>query len=629
MFDFVHEKKRLVQVVLLLLILPFALWGVDSYNKSGTGEFVAKVNGEKISQQEFDSVLQQQQAKMREMMGGGFDAAMFDKPEIRSSILDNLISQRLLVEQAQAAGLTVSDAQLAQVVAGIEAFQKDGKFDQQRYQSLLAQQQMTPPMFESKVRQELALRQLTDAYTQSGYAAGSVTDNLIRLAEQQRVISVATVSPAAFLSQANVSEADIQKYYAANAAEFKTPEQARLETVTLSVAALLPSTEVSDAEVKKYYDEHQAEFGVAEQREAAHILITVGAQASAAEKDAAKARAQKVLDQLKQQPAKFAELAKQFSQDPGSAANGGSLGYFGRGAMVKPFEDAVFSLKTGEISGLVQSDFGFHIIKLTGIKAARSVPLAEVKSPLAEKIRQQKASDRFAELAEKFSNLVYEQSDTLKPAAELAKLPTQQTGWLARGNLAGNPLWTDKFQQAVFNDDVLKNKRNSAAVEVAPNTLVAARLLEYKPSSQRPLAEVSPLIRQKLLGQQAQQLAIKQGKTWLEQLQHGEKVAATFSSAQTISRGQHGQLDTELVRQIFQLDAAKLPAFAGAETAQGYVLVQLTAVKDLETIDAAKRERYGQQLRQITGEALLQAYVLDARKHADISIKPLKAAETK
>jgi len=621
MFDFVHENKKFIQIVLALIILPFAFWGIDSYRKSGSGEALATVNGEKIYQQEFDNALRQQQARMREMMGDKFDPALFDKPEVKHSILENLLSQRLLTLQAKASGLTVSDEQLAKVIAGIEAFQKDGKFDKERYESVLHSQSMTPLMFEARVQQELGMRQLTDAYVHNGYAADSVADKLIRINEQQRVVSMSQIMADSFLKQVNVDDAAVKTYYEKNATEFQTPEQARVEYVTLSAEALLPQVVVDDAEIKKYYEEHQPEFGTQEQREAAHILISVAKQASDAEKQAAKAKAEQVLQQVKQSPTKFAELAKQYSQDPGSAANGGDLGAFGRGMMVKPFEDAAFQLKIGEISGLVQSDFGFHIIKLTKIIPAKVRALDEMKAEIALKLKMQKAGDKFAEMAEKFSNLVYEQSDTLKPAAELVKAPLQQSAWLEKTR-PQTPPWTDKALQAVFSKEVLQDKRNSSAVEIAPNTLLAVRLLEYKPASTRPLAEVSDAVRQKLQHQQALELSFRQGKASLEQLNRGEKTDLVWKTGQVMTRAQGSGQSKELVRRVFQVNAAKLPAYVGVENEQGgYLVVRVDEVKDIAVVDEAKRTRYAQEIRKLTGDELLQAYVADARKHADINIK--------
>lgn len=625
MFDFVHEKKRLVQIVLALIVLPFALWGVDSYRHSGDTASVAKVNGDKISQQEFDNALEQQRQRIREMAGANFDPALFDKPEVKQSVLDGLVTQHLMWQAAREAGLVVSDEQMAQLIASVPAFQKDGKFDKSRYEAALRAQGMTPALFEYRVRQDLTTRQLTDAYVQNGFVAQSVAANLIRLNEQARVVSLAKLD--AKVDPAAVTEADVQQYYAQNAQEFQMPERARIEYVTFSVDALMEQVEADEREIKAYYEDHLNEFGTPEQRQAAHILIAVPKQAGEAEKAAAKAKAEEVLQQVRKAPAKFAELAKQYSQDPGSAARGGDLGFFGRGMMVKPFEEATFALKPGEISGLVQSDFGYHIIKLTAVKAAKTQPLGEVKALISQRIKFQKASDKFAELSEKFSNIVYEQSDTLKPAAELVKAPLQTGVWLSRDK-ASAAQWGEKLVQAVFSEDVLKNRRNTNPVEIAPNTLMAARVVEYQAASTRPLAEVAGAIRAQLQRQRAVQGMVQQGKALLARLQAGEKAAVAWQKPETVSRMQSGKLSREVVQALLRADVSKLPAYVGLEDAQaGYVLARIEAVKEAAPADATKLERYTQQIRQIAGEELLTAYLADLKRQADISMKSFTVSE--
>jgi len=621
MFDFVHENKKLIQIILALIILPFAFWGVDSYNKSGNrAEVVATVNDAKITQREFEYALRQQQDRLRQIMGANFDAAMLDNPGMKRAAIDNLVEQRLLVEHARGTGLVIVDEQVAQVIQGIEAFQDNGKFDKKRYETALASQNMSPLMFETRLRDELLGWQVRDAYVQNGFVSNGVADNIIRLNEQQRTVSVSAISFQSYLAQAQVDEAAPKKYYEQNQKEFQVQEQAKVEYVKFSVNDLLTRVEVSAEGVRKYYDEHQNDFGATEERQAAHILITVAAVAPQAEQDAARAQAEKLLQQVRQNPARFAELAKQNSQDPGSAANGGDLGFFGRGMMVKPFEDTAFALKQDEISGLVKSDFGYHIIKLLAVKPARLLSFDEAQEGILGKLRQQKATDMFAELAEKFSNAVYEQSDTLKPAADLVGAKIEQSGWLVKGATTDEP-WTAKMLQEIFTDETVKNKRNTAAIEVAANTLVAARILEYKPASIRTLDEVLETIRQKLLHQQALELAAKQGRALLEQLQRGDKPVLSWAAAQTVTRARHGSLNADMIRKVFQADATRLPQYVGAETPQdGYVLVRIDAVKDAEKPDDKKRAGYAQQMRQLTGEEMLRAYLADAKQQAAIKV---------
>ena len=627
MFDFVHQNKKLVQILLALITLPFALWGVSSYQKSGNAaDVAATVNGSKISQRELENSLRQQQDRMRQQLGANFDPAMFDNPQVKRAVLDNLITQRLLVDRASAARLIVPDEQVAQVIAGIDAFQDEGKFDKKRYETVLANQGLSPMSFEARVRDELMGQQLQDAYVQNGFAANSVANNVIRLNEQQRVVNVSTISFQSFMPQAKVSDAELKKYYEQNQNEFQVPEQAKVEYAKFSADDLLSKVEVSKEDVRNYYKGHQNEFGTPEERRAAHILISVSPTAPQAEQDAAKAKAEQLLQQARKNPGKFDELARKNSQDPGSAPKGGDLGFFGRGMMVKPFDDAAFALKVGEISGLVKSDFGYHIIKLVAIKPARVLSLDEAREGIFNKLREQKAADKFAEMAEKFSNTVYEQSDSLKPAAEQAGIKIERSGWLIKGMPEGG-IWTAKMLQAIFNDETLKNKRNTPAVEVSPNVLVSARILEYKPASVRSFGEVQEVIRQKLSRQKAVELAIKQGKALLEQLQGGGKPALSWGADQNVTRAKHGSLDMGLVRQIFQANTAKLPQFVGAEQAQnGFVLVRIDDVKEGDAVNDAKLASYAQQLRQLTGEEMFRAYLADAKRQATIKVNLSEAA---
>jgi peptidyl-prolyl cis-trans isomerase D len=613
MFDFVQEKKRFVYVILGLIVLPFAFFGVSSYKDAANVESLATVNGVKVSAQELDNSLRQQQEQLRQRMGSSFDPALFDTPEMKRAVLDNLVAQGLLAERAKAAGLTVTDEMVAQLIGSVEAFQSDGKFDKKRYETVLANNNLSPLMYEARVRDELVRQQLNETYTQNGYASDTAAEKIIALNEQQRVISVASVPLQALMAQVKVEPAAIKKYYDENAKEFAVPEQVKVEYVKFSTGNLTANVDVTTEDVRKFYDEHQADFGRPEQRQAAHILINVAATAPQVEQDAAKAKAEMVLAQVKQNPAKFAELAKQYSQDPGSAAKGGDLGLFGRGMMVKPFEDAVFSLKQGEISALVKSDFGYHIIKVTAIKPARVLPFDEVRESIVNKLRQQKAGEKFAELAEKFSNTVYEQSDTLKPAAEIAGAKIEESGWLVKGMPSVEP-WNTKILQAVFSEDVMKNKRNTPAIEVAPSTLVAARMLEYKPASVKPLSEVQAVIQQKLLREQAVTLAVQQGKAALDQLQKTGKTALSWA----------------LVRLVFQANAAKLPQYVGTEVAQGgYTIVRVDAVKAGDKPNEAKHASYVKQLRQLSGDELFQAYLADAKAHATIKVNLPDTAKTK
>ena len=622
MFDLVHNNKRLIQIILGIIVLPFALWGVSSYTRSGNKtNAVATVNGFNITQQVYNNALRQQQERLREQLGKNFDPAMLDSPEMKRAVLDNLVSQRLMLQGARKARLVVTDEQVASVISGIEAFQEGGKFDRKRYEAALANQGKSPIGFEESLREDLLWQQMEDAYLQNGYSPNSVVKNIIRLNEQERTVSVSSVPYQSYMAQAKVDDEALKKYYNQNLQEFQVKEQAKVEYVKFAMDDLLNKIDISSEELHKYYDEHRGEMGTPEERRAAHILISVSANATQAQQNAARDKAEQLLQQVRKTPASFADLARKNSQDPGSAANGGDLGFFGRGMMVKPFDDAVFALKPGEISGLVKSEFGYHIIKLLDIKPSKTISFAESREGVFNKLRQQKASVKFAELAEKFSNTVYEQSDTLKPAADLIGASIERSGWLANGVDGGEP-WTTKMLQAIFTEEVVKNKRNTPAIEVAPNTLVAARVIEYKPVAVSDFADVREKIRQKLQLKQAMELAMENGKAMLAQLQSGKgNPKLSWGPSQTITRAQHGSLDARLVNSLFQANPGSFPYYVGVEADEkGYLLARIDAVKDGDPGAEEKRLRYAQQLRQLTGEELFRAYLSDAKQSSDIKI---------
>lgn len=617
MLEIIRERAQglIVKIILGLIIIPFALWGVDSYiSDGGKIEIVAEVDGQNITRQEFTRTLKEQQERMRGAMGEHFDPAMLDRPEVRQSVLDGLVQQHLLAREAKRVGFNLPDTLLASIIAEIPEFQQDGRFSQARYESTIRAQDMTPAVFESRLRQNLVIQQLFEGLSH-GVAVPRTSEEMVaRLAEQQREINQAMLTPEQYMIQMKVDPAAVKAYYDKHREEFLVPEQARLDYVVLSVDELQQQMVVSDEEVKKYYDEHGAQYGEPEQRRASHILI------------AERAQAEQILKEIKQNPAKFEDLAKQHSKDPGSAAKGGDLGFFARGAMVKPFEDAAFGMKGGETSGLVQSDFGFHIIKLTAIRHGAARSLDEVRAEIAQDLKKQKAVKKFAELAEIFSNTVYEQPDSLKPAADALKLKIQASPWISKKGADMALLNHPKLLQAVFSEDALKLKRNTEAVEVAPNTLVAARVAEYKAASHKPFEELSTELAKRLLREQGNAMAVKQGKEALAQLQKGGAVAdLQWGATIMISRENASSMGKDALNQIFRADAGKLPAYAGIENPKGgYALIKVSKVVEPGAIDPAKKKSYANQLRQTVAQEYSSAYLASLKQKADISIKKEK-----
>ena len=613
MFDAVRNNKRIVQVFLLLITIPFAMWGLDSYmNSDGGTAQVARVGDVKITLNQFQQALREQQDRMRAQFPG-VDAKLLDSPAIRESVLNGLVDQQLLLQEVNRLRLGVSIQALQEMIAGIPAFQEEGRFSQQRYETVLAAQGMTPAGFEAQLRRDLALQSLIGAVGESAFVARTVADRLVGLQAETRQVQEAVIPWQSLAAQVKLDAADVQRYYEDNSARFTLPEQVRVEYLVLSQNDL--EAKVSEAEVKAWYEGHQDQYSQPEERRASHILLTTGN----GDKDKVKAEAEALLAELQKNPAQFAELARKRSQDPGSASKGGDLGFFARGMMVKPFEEAAFSLKEGEMSGLVESDFGFHIIRLTGIKAAQVKPFAEVKGQIEADLKRQGAARAFAEAAENFANLVYEQSDSLKPAAEQYKLAVRQSGWITRQGAEGI-LNHPKLLEALFSDEVVKNGRNAEAVEVAPGTLVSARKLEYKPATLRPLEAVKGEIEARLKQEKATALAVSQGEEKLAALRAGKQEQVAWGASQGVSRMAPGKLPPPAQAAVFRVDAGKLPGYAGVELpGVGYALYKVGKVESAQ-VGADVAAALKQQLNSIEANAQVEAYMAALRQRYKVEV---------
>jgi len=581
MLDFVRNNKRITQGFLALITLPFAFWGVDSYvRNTDVGAGVATVGGSKITRQELQSALREQQDRMRAQLGGKVDPAMFETPQMRRAVLDSLVTQRLLAEQTQKAKLVVGNEQLIQFIADVPSLQENGKFSKERYEALVAAQGMSKEMFEARLRQDMAMQQLMLPVIEAGITGQVAAARWLVTQLEQREIGEARLLPESYAGQVKLAADAVQKHYEANRKQYELPEQVRAEFLVLSRDAMIMQAAVSDDDVKAAYQSRADRYKEGETRRASHILIRAAKDAPEAEARAAKAKADELLVQVKKTPADFAKLAKQNSQDPGSAEKGGDLDWFGRGAMVKAFEDTAFALKDGQVSEVVRSDFGFHVIRLTGVRPERSKPFEEVKADLLAELKREAGLKKYAEAAEAFGNTVYEQADSLKPAAEKWKLEIRQTQWLAKGSKLAPPFDNPKLAAALFSDDGLKNKRNSEAVEVAPGALVSARVLEHKPAALQPLEVVKGDIEKRLVRDEAFKLATKDGEDKLSRLAKGEAVALNWSPARNVSRTAAQGLPADSLRAVFKADTGKLPAYAGvAVLGNGYALYRISSVK--------------------------------------------------
>jgi peptidyl-prolyl cis-trans isomerase D len=622
MFDLVQRNKRIIQIVLAIVLLPFAFFGVDSYFRDSTGgRAVVKVGDYEISEQEVSNSLRERQEYLRNLSGGRLDPALLDSPELRMSVIDALVRQRVLVDHAVRTGMTVSADQLRGYITQAPVFQEDGKFSMAKYEQFLKGRGETVKNFENRVRQELLLGQLAEAYTTTSIVPRTVAERLLRITEQSREVSRAVVPAEKFVAQVKLEEDAAKKYYDSHQDEFRTPEQVRIEYVTLSIDALAPSVKVDEAETKKFYEANQRQFGVGETRQASHILIAVDKSAGEDAKKKARAQADQIYAELKKNPNAFAELAKKHSQDPGSAAKGGELGTFGRGSMVKAFDDAVFGMKPGEISPPVETEYGFHVIRVTGVNPAQMKSFEEAKPAIEKELRKQQALQLYAKAADEFNNKLFEQSESLKGAAEIAKTQPKTSGWISRQGTDDPLLNNPKLIQAVFTEDVRVNKRNTEAVELAPGTIVGARVVEHRPSAMQPLADVKAAIEKKLVQTRASQLAAQEGRKMLEQLKQGGSADVSWDAPQLVSRADTKGMPEPLVRQVFKADTNKLPSYSGVEApAGGFVLLRVSRVVDPDKSDRAQAKSLNEGLAQVVGEEQFNAYLASLKGKAKVKL---------
>jgi peptidyl-prolyl cis-trans isomerase D len=627
MFDAIRNNKKIVQIFLAMITLPFAFWGVDSYvRNAGAGGDLASVGDSKITLQQFQQSWRDQQDRMRQSLGANYSAEAMNTPEARLAVLNSLVDQRLLLLEASKGRLGAGDDLLREIISKIPALQENGQFSMSRYEAALRGQGTTQQQFEAQLRQDLVLQQLVGAVGDTGIVSNTSAEAMLRIQSEERQVAELRMAAEQFADKVKVDNAAVQKYYDDNKKQFELPEQVKAEYVVLSLDSLLAQVSVGDNEVKAWYEGHKDRYQQAEERRASHILVMANADASSADKAKAKSKAEEVLKEVQKSPAKFAELAKQYSQDPGSAQKGGDLGFFGRGMMVKAFEDTVFKQKEGEISALVQSEFGYHIIKLTGIKVGKQRSVEEVRPEIEGELKRQAASRKFAETAEVFTNTVYEQSDSLQPAVEKFKLKIQQSNWLPRNPnpqivAALGPLGNAKILASLFSDDALKNKRNTEAVEVAPNTLLAARVLEHKPATLKPFDSVKAEIEARLKAQEATVLARQTGESRLAELQKGGEDKLGWALVKNVSRLQGKQVPPEAMQAIFKADVQKLPAYVGIEVGGGnYMLYKIMKVSQPEKPDENKRKMLQREFSTMTAQEDFAAYLAALRGRYKVDI---------
>ena len=615
MLEAIRERAQgwIAKVILALLIIPFALWGIDSYFTGGGKEPpAAEINDGEITQREFVKAVQDQQ----EALGG----QQVEEKALRQMVMDRLVDTNVLTQAAQKIGFTVLDPQIQAVLGGVEIFQENGKFSQARMDAFLRNRNMSQGELLAMVGQDLLLKQVQVGFGEGALASKSSAERMATLLSQQREVNEVFFDLNRYLAGVQVDDKAVEAAYRASQQDYATPEQIRVQYLVLSQTQLQAGLQIGDDQVRQYYDANQNRFQEPEQRKAAHILIKLDEGADAKARDAAKAKAEQLLAELRKNPAKFGELAKQHSQDPVSGAQGGSLGNFTRDMMVKPFSDAVWGMKVGEMSGLVESQFGYHIIRLDGVVPGAKMGLDAVKADIVQELKAQEAQKRFVEAADRFGNLVYEQPDSLAPAAKEFDLKIEESPWVNKGAREAGLLAHPRLQEALFSEDALKKRQNSEAIEVAPNTLVAARVIDHRAAGVRPLTEVSNEIRARLTREAALKQAVEAGKQALAAAQAGQ-VPVALSAPMTLSRMQPMTLPAASVKAIFRATAQQLPTYVGVESGDGYRLYRINRVVAGQAAPEMV-QRIRTDMRQLVAQEEMRAYLENTKAKSKIKISP-------
>lgn len=639
MFDFIRSHQRWMQLILLLLIVPsFVFFGVQGYSSFMASEpELVSVGDQPITLGQFNQARTAQLEQYRNALGSQFDPAAFDTPEFREQLLNRMIDERTVALAATKGRYSVSDETLRRTIAAIPAVQENGQFSSQRYRDVLAAQGMTPTMFELGLRRDLAIAQVLQPIGLTARVPSEVSEKILALLTEKRTVERRIFLASDFAKSVSVTDEDIKNWYESNQSKLLIPENVDVQFIVLNEQAASKNVKITDENIESFYKQNQARYGQPERRRVSHILIELPASANDAVKAEARAKAEDLAKKAVAAPQSFSTLAKDFSQDTGSANQGGDLGWITKNMLVPQVETAVFELEKGKISGVVESPFGFHVINVTDIQPASVKSLTEVKDDIANEIRKQLAAEQFAQLASKLTSLVYDQRDSLAPISTALNLPVRTASGLTREGLLpesqrsgpelpeeeqtilGNP----KVRQAVFSADVLKEKMNSGVIEVSPDVIVAIRVSAIHPAHVPALSAVSTQIKQRLTQERSLAAAQTAGTKELEVLKaKPDSDVKDFESAIEVTRQQPSSLTREQLEAVMSVNTQPLPAFVGVAGADQYAILKVSKVEEGPKPEAAQVTQLQSQLSQAWGAAEEQAALKVLRQEFKVKMLP-------
>lgn len=582
MLQSIRDKAQgwIAWAIIIFISIPFALWGIQSYLGVGGEPISATVDDVEITDQQVDERVREFRERMRDQLGENYRADLFDDQTIRSRVVEQLVNEEVLRSSAKDWQLRVGDESVIGFIQTIPGFQRNGRFDPQVYDMSLRNQGMSQRGFEHLVRDEYVTNQMRDAIVDSAFVTKRELADKVRLEEQQRDIDYLIIPTSHFLGQITPSEEELKKHYQAHTTEYLVPERVKLEYILLDLDQVADKIEVEEAVLRDYFEGHRDEYQVPEERNVSHILIQAESEG---ETEQALKKSEDLLQKLRD-GADFAELAKQHSDDPGSASQGGSLGWISKGIMDEKFEDAAFSLQAGVVSEPVRSAFGYHLIRVEELRAGGDGTFEEFKEEVSTAYRRAEAENQFFDFTERLANLAYDTPDSLMPAAEVLGLEVKTSDWVSRnGGMPG--LRSAKITSAAFSDDVLKDGNNSEMIELGPERVIVVRVLQHEEEHISPYEEVEAKVAASLKNKIAAEKTKTAGEQLLQKVEEGSDIsteAGQYGGA-LVNTGLIGSFGSshpaEVVRRGFQMQDKGV--YQGVEMKNGdYAVLALKSIKD-------------------------------------------------
>lgn len=600
MLQSIRDKTRgwIAYLIVFLISIPFALWGVNSYFGGGELEPVAVVDGQEVTQQALDSAYANYRRRVAQMFGGSIPEAFADETRMKQQVLNQMIEEFALRSYVEQNNYRVGDSRLNEIIRSMDTFQTNGEFDPEIYQRQIASLGYSTTGFESELRRSSAMQQLRTGIAATAFSIPKTFEKMESLKNQTRTIKVMTRP--ANLDSYEVSEEEVATFFEENQSRYMTDEQVKVDYIELSLDKIKDNIEVSSDQIQARYDQSKDAYTSTEIRSASHILLSVPEDATDEESRAAEEKIKDIRSEI-ESGADFAELATQYSQDPVSAEEGGDLGEIERGMMVQPFEAALFDLEEGEVSEPVKTPFGWHLIQLNSVLGGNVQSIDEVREGIEDEIKTQIAENQIYDLTENLANLAYEQPDSLLPASEQLGLAMETSGWFSR--VAGEGIASEpKIRKAAFSSDVLTEELNSQAIELADNRIVFIRLNDHKPSSPRDIAEVRDEIVKEIKRNKAREANIAAGESALEALRSGKSMETVAEDwkVEIEEPGAIGRIssevDVEIVSRAFTMPSPQSESgavYEGLVRSNGaYSVIELLSVDSSSdsTIDDEQRE---------------------------------------